>query len=86
MAHVDFLSFEDRLERARLSAQLDIEPQTLSDGEIDQLLSFLGALTGEASTKVGWGVPRLFPAACPSTEPRYRGAPARGTSPSLSPG
>ncbi|MGB0746194.1 MAG: cytochrome-c peroxidase [Alphaproteobacteria bacterium] len=65
LAHVDFLSFEDRLERARLSAQLDIEPKTLSDGEIDQLLSFLGALTGEASTQGRLGRPSAVPSGLP---------------------
>lgn len=52
-AQVDFISFEDSRERARLRARVDVEPVTLSDQEVKALVAFLEALTGEAKGRLG---------------------------------
>ena len=52
-ARVDFISFEDRRERARLGARVDIDPVALSDREVSDLIAFLEALTGEAQGRLG---------------------------------
>jgi len=52
-ARVDFISFEDRRERARLRARVDIEKVSLSDREVSDLIAFLEALTGEAKGRLG---------------------------------
>lgn len=52
-AGVDFISFDDRRERERLRARVDIEPVALSDREVSDLIAFLGALTGEANGRLG---------------------------------
>lgn len=61
LAGGDFLAFDDKLERARLMSQLDIEPQNLSDPEVDQLLAFLQSLTGTESIKGRLGRPETVP-------------------------
>ena len=61
----DFLAFDDKLERARLMSQLDIEPQNLSDPEVDQLLAFLQSLTGTESIKGRLGRPETVPSGPP---------------------
>lgn len=62
-AGVDFISFDDRRERARLRAQVDIKPVALSDREVGALVAFLEALTGEAKGRLGRPdmVPSGFP-------------------------
>jgi cytochrome c peroxidase len=52
-AGVDFISFEDSRERARLRARVDIEPVALSDQEVNALVAFLEALTGESNGRLG---------------------------------
>lgn len=52
-ARVDFIALDDARERARLTAQVDIAPVSLSDPEIADLLAFLHALTGEAKRWLG---------------------------------
>lgn len=52
-AKVDFISLDDRRERARLRARVDITPVSLSDREIADLLAFLDALTGEGRGRLG---------------------------------
>lgn len=52
-AKVDFISFDDKRERMRLRARVDIDPVTLSDREISDLIAFLEALTGEAKGRLG---------------------------------
>ena len=53
LAAVDFISFEDRRERARLRARVDIEPVALSDREVDALVAFLNALSGDSEGRLG---------------------------------
>lgn len=57
----DFLPFEDRLERARLADRVDIEPVSLNDTEVANLVSFLQALTGTESIKGRFGRPAAVP-------------------------
>ena len=52
-ARVDFISFDDRRERARLRSRVDIEPVALSDHEVGALVAFLEALTGESKGRLG---------------------------------
>ena len=61
LAASDFRPFDDKLERARLAAQLDIEPRQLSDQEIAALVAFLGSLTGTDSIKGRLGRPDSVP-------------------------
>ncbi len=61
LAATDFLSLDDARERARLAAQVDIAPVTLSDGEVGALIAFLHALTGTASIKGRLGEPAQVP-------------------------
>ncbi len=57
----DFRPFDDRLERERLAASLDIESRALSDSEIAALLAFLESLTGTESIKGRLGRPKAVP-------------------------
>jgi cytochrome c peroxidase len=50
---VDFIALDDSRERARLKAQVDIAPVTLSDTEVSHLVAFLNALTGSAMGRLG---------------------------------
>ncbi len=61
LAASDFLPFEDKLERARLSRRADLAAQSLSDEEISQILAFLQALTGRESIKGRLGRPDRVP-------------------------
>ncbi len=61
LASGDFLPLDDRYERARLRARLDIMPLDLSDSEVGQLVAFLNALTGTASLKGRLGRPDRVP-------------------------
>ncbi len=58
---VDFVVFEDKRERQRLLAKVDIERVSLNEQEIDQLVSFLHALTGRASLQGRLGKPATVP-------------------------
>lgn len=61
----DFAPLDDRLERARLRAKLDIKPVNLEEWEIMDIISFLHALTGESAR----AAPPERPAAVPSGLP-----------------
>ncbi len=61
LAAIDFVSFEDKHEEARLKAKLDIQPVILTDDEIGSLESFLVSLTGTASLKGRLGKPARVP-------------------------
>ena len=41
--------FDDRIERGRIAAKVDISPASLTDTDVDHLIAFLGALTRTAS-------------------------------------
>jgi cytochrome c peroxidase len=53
LGQVDFIAFEDRRERARLKARIDIAPVRLADAEVAELIAFLHALTGDAKGRFG---------------------------------
>ena len=61
LAGSDFLPFEDRRERARLAARIDLAPVDLDDGEIADLVAFLHSLTGTQSIKPRLGKPERVP-------------------------
>ena len=61
LANVDFIAFEDKREQSRLKAKVDIRPVKLTDDEINNLVAFLGALTGTASIKGRFGKPKKVP-------------------------
>lgn len=61
LAAGDFLPFQDKLERARLARRADLEPRSLSEAEIQQILAFLQSLTGQESIKGRLGRPNRVP-------------------------
>lgn len=61
----DFIAFDDRRERARLAARVDIAPVALSEGEVADLVAFLHALTGGDSVKGRLGRPQTVPSGLP---------------------
>ena len=65
MARVDFIIHEDRIEMERYRGHVDIIPVDLDDEEIEQLVSFLLALTGGRSTQGRLGRPETVPSGLP---------------------
>lgn len=61
----DFAAHDDRLEMARLRRRVDIEPASLDDREVDDLVAFLHALTGASSVKGRLGRPETVPSGLP---------------------
>lgn len=61
----DFIVHDDRIEMTRFRAALDIEPVELDAGEIDDLVDFLKALTGEESVHGRLGRPESVPSGLP---------------------
>ncbi len=57
---IDFVVHEDRFEMARQAAKIDIQPVTLSDQDIEDLVAFMGALTGTSLDNPVFGVPEGF--------------------------
>jgi len=58
---VDFIVRQDRLEMARHRAALDISPRDISDAEVDALVAFLHALTGQSADNRPLGRPETVP-------------------------
>jgi len=65
LAAGDFAIAEDRLESVRHAAALDIEPISLSDAEVADLIAFLHALTGETAETRPLGRPDAVPSGLP---------------------
>ena len=65
LAAGDFAIAEDRLESVRHAAALDIEPVSLSDAEVADLVAFLHALTGETAETRPLGRPDAVPSGLP---------------------
>ena len=65
LAAVDFVALQDRMERRRLMARVDIAPVSLSDAEVDDLIAFLNALTGSESVDGRLGKPDTVPSGLP---------------------
>lgn len=61
----DFMILQDKREMQRYRAKLDIEPVLLADGEVDNLVAFLQALTGRSATKSLFGRPESVPSGLP---------------------
>lgn len=61
----DFLIQSDRLERARHRAALDLAPIPLPENEIDDIVAFLNALTGETALTRPLGRPASVPSGLP---------------------
>ena len=61
----DFLPLHDRRERLAVRSRIDIEPVTLDDTEVNQLVAFVKALTGETSVKGRLGRPDTVPSGLP---------------------
>ena len=61
LSRVDFISLQDLREQARQAAALDIEPRSLSDAQVADLVAFLHALTGGESTEGRLGRPETVP-------------------------
>jgi cytochrome c peroxidase len=61
LAYIDFISFEDPLERLRLRNKVDIEEVELSGEEIEDLVAFLHSLTGTHSINGRLGKPERVP-------------------------
>ena len=57
----DFAVWEDRREMRRLRARVDIERVELSDAEVDDLVAFLHALTGDTAARGRLGKPDAVP-------------------------
>ena len=62
---IDFAVWDDGLEMARYRSKLDIETTALADSEIDALISFLHALTGNTATNPPLGIPAEVPSGLP---------------------
>lgn len=62
---VDRIIAQDKREMQRYAAKLDIDPMQLNDLQIDQLLAFMGALTGSSIDNSPLGVPDSVPSGLP---------------------
>ena len=65
LAAGDFAIAEDRLESVRHAAALDIEPISLGDAEVADIVAFLHALTGETAETRPLGRPDAVPSGLP---------------------
>lgn len=65
LAATDFVIQGDAREMARQAARLDITPQLLMPSEIDDLVAFLNALTGESGNNRPLGRPTQVPSGLP---------------------
>ncbi|MEM0898961.1 MAG: cytochrome c peroxidase [Pseudomonadota bacterium] len=64
-AVTDFVIWEDAREMARLISRVDVEPMSLADREVSDLVSFMNALTGESALKGRLGKPEKVPSGLP---------------------
>ncbi|WP_419906790.1 cytochrome-c peroxidase [Hoeflea sp.] len=60
LKEADFAALQDRRERQRVRASVDIEPLDLGDDEVGQLVAFVHALTGAESVKGRLGRPAIL--------------------------
>lgn len=65
LERVDFVVWQDRRELARQAAARDVDIGPLTDGQIDDLVAFLHALTGEGATKAQDNIPDRVPSGLP---------------------
>ena len=64
-AETDFAVWEDEREMARLRVRVDIEPVTLTDGEVADVVAFLHSLTGRTAATGRLGKPEGVPSGLP---------------------
>ena len=65
LSATDFLTHENERERARIARSATIEPVALSDGEVADLVAFLGALSDPVALKGRRGKPKAVPSGLP---------------------
>ncbi|PRY95472.1 cytochrome c peroxidase [Hasllibacter halocynthiae] len=65
IAAVDFAIRQDAREMARQAAALDIAPAPMTDAEVDALVAFLHALTGETARALPLAAPETVPSGLP---------------------
>ena len=65
LTEIDFLVWDDRFEMERFKNKIDIQPIDLSDYDIEDLVSFMHALTGQTSQKLRFGIPEKVPSGLP---------------------
>ena len=65
LEQIDFIVWEDSREMARQHRAVSLSPIELSDAEIDQIIAFLGALTGITAQHGRLGVPQVVPSGLP---------------------
>ena len=58
---IDFLVWDDQIEMKRYEEKVDIEPITLSEEEIENLVAFMHALSGRSAKKLRFGIPNQVP-------------------------
>lgn len=61
LADIDFISLQNDREMARLAGCIDIEPRSLTDAEVAELVAFMDALTGARGNKGRFGTPATVP-------------------------
>ncbi len=61
----DFNILDDPEEMAAIAAANELEPQSLSDAEVNQLLAFLNSLTDPTSSNGRLGIPKTVPSGLP---------------------
>lgn len=61
VSNIDFVVWQDQRELHRQQQALDIQSVDLSDNEIQELVDFLGSLTGSSLDKPVFGVPKRVP-------------------------
>ncbi|WP_299283830.1 cytochrome c peroxidase [uncultured Tateyamaria sp.] len=69
LAGIDFMVQQDTREMARQRAVIKVQPLALSDVEVDQIVAFLGSLTGTTAKAGRLGVPEAVPSGLP-VDPR----------------
>ncbi len=62
---VDFVVLDDKREMARLRSRVDIQPVSLQDDEVDDLIAFLHALEGRGAARPPLGRPESVPSGLP---------------------
>jgi cytochrome c peroxidase len=65
---LDLIAFNDPAVTAAIANAIEIEPQELSEGEIDDLMDFLNALTDPSAGDLRKGVPTRVPSGLPLAE------------------
>ena len=65
LAQVDFMVWQDHREIARQRTAITLQPTQLADADVDAIVAFLGALTGQTATSGRLGVPETVPSGLP---------------------